>query len=94
MEHVVGDSGGPLFKVDHIAGNFLNGYAKMDLIYGVTSYGPNCSNERTGGVYTSTISFATWIDGILKSGKVRASRMVLLVHFFYNLAYCLCFSCF
>ena len=87
VEHVIGDSGGPIFKVDHVAGNLLKGYAKMDLIYGVTSYGPNCSSVRNGGVYTSTISFARWIDDILVNGKVRVLTLSLIEHFSDSLAF-------
>eukprot|EP00210_Caulerpa_lentillifera_P005054 g4827.t1 len=64
-----GDSGGPLLKIDRPDGNYSAGDPKMDLLVGITSFGPKNAKDFKPGVYTSIGYFREWIDCVMK-GKI------------------------
>ena len=66
FDQIVGDSGGPLFVPAQLDGNVSAGKPTMDIIVGVTSFGPgDCTKPETPGVYASIGYFKKWINGVI-----------------------------
>ena len=67
-----GDSGGPLFHANYVPNdwshpNIPEGNPSLDLIYGITSFGPPCTEEGVAGAYTDVGFFYEWIMGYNQS---------------------------
>lgn len=77
MSALIGDSGGPLLKLDRIEGNHTLGDPSSDLLVGITSFGYDWSKTSTPGVYTRIAYFRNWIDCII-ANTVCAAFLVSL----------------
>lgn len=56
-----------MFRPAHRHGIIELGYPGLDTIYGITSFGPNCSEEKSAGVYTNIPFFYDWIKETIKT---------------------------
>lgn len=62
-----GDSGGPLIIADSRGDDLGKGSPSLDLLVGITSYGPNpCGADEFPGVSTNVAYFKEWIDDVMK----------------------------
>ena len=72
-----GDSGGPLLIPDHENLNLHNGKPRYDTILGITSFGPDCHEEQSAGVYTDISFFQQWIRNVINGEVTNLAGIIV-----------------
>lgn len=88
---LIGDSGGPLLKLDLLDDNYTLGDPSSDLLVGITSFGYDWNDIPAPGVYTRIAFFRDWIDCIIDN-TVCVSFLYLWHHICHLSLLCICIA--